>query len=363
MVKKIHLPWRWMLLVLLASLMIVLAGCGQASAGFYLPGALPFQGTLVTANPNATQTATPFSPLSPTATPDVANPFELTLVPTPTSIDPWGNFTPPREPSAIEIRRPMDPIDQSDNTVNILLMGSDQRPYEYGHRTDVMMLVSLNSDTGAVTLLSFPRDLYVFIPGWRVDRINVADAYGGPEMVAETILYNFGLEVDFWARINFTGFMTAVNLLGGIDVQVTGTLFDECGGVHYAYRPGTYHMDGMTALCYVRMRKTSSDFDRLRRQQEVITAIFKRILTLDGLSRVPDLYRQFSNLIQTNMELDDVLLFIPLARQLASDDSRIKRLAIDPTMASGWRVPYSGAAVLLPDWEKIEAMLRVNLEE
>jgi anionic cell wall polymer biosynthesis LytR-Cps2A-Psr (LCP) family protein len=111
------------------------------------------------------------------------------------------------------------------------------------------------------------------------------------------------------------------------------------------------------------MRKTSSDFDRLRRQQEVITAIFKRILTLDGLSRVPDLYRQFSNLIETNMELDDVLLFIPLARQLASDDGRIKRLAVDPTMASQWRVPYSGAAVLLPDWEKIEAMLWVNYEE
>jgi LCP family protein required for cell wall assembly len=358
-----EIPWRWVLLILSIGLFSGLASCGPAPAGFYLPGALPYQGTLVTANPNATPSATPFSPLSPTATPAVENPFELTLVPTPTSIDPWGNFTPPREPSAIEIRRPMEPIEQSDNTVNILLMGSDQRPYEYGHRTDVMMLVTLNSDTGAVTLLSFPRDLYVFIPGWRVDRINVADAYGGPGMVAETILYNFGLEVDYWARINFTGFMTAVNLLGGIDVEVTGTLFDECGGVHYSYRPGNYHMDGMTALCYVRMRKTSSDFDRLRRQQEVITAIFKRILTLDGLSRVPDLYRQFSNLIETNMELDDVLLFIPLARQLASDDGRIKRLAVDPTMASQWRVPYSGAAVLLPDWEKIEAMLWVNYEE
>jgi LCP family protein required for cell wall assembly len=255
------------------------------------------------------------------------------------------------------VSRPSPPLTLPEEVINIILLGSDQRPDIGGFRTDTMVILSLDPEAGKATMLSIPRDLYVFIPGWRVDRINTADVRTGPEGLADTILYNFGIKIDYWVRVNFSGFITAIDLLGGVDVQIGGYLDDRCGDARYQYAPSMVHMDGYTALCYVRMRKHSSDFDRLRRQQEVVQAIFNRVLTLDGLSRIPDLYNQFQYLVQTNMEVDAIIPLVPMGTRLASDPSQIHRFTIDSGMAQSWRVPYSGASVLLPNWEAIHDML------
>ncbi len=120
---------------------------------------------------------------------------------------------------------------------------------------------------------------------------------------------------------------------------------------------GTQHMDGFTSLCYVRLRKASSDFDRLRRQQEVVLAMFAKAVSLDALSRLPELHQQFSWMVETDAGLTDLLPFLPLAAQVAGDSTRIRRFTVDTTMASGWRVPYSGASVQLPNRQAILAML------
>ena len=337
--------------------LIVLVGACSNLVNILAGGSPALSASLVTLDQNSAATVTPFNPVPLTQTPPPPPPPTATPLASPTPIDPWGGFTAPVEPSAVEIHRPIPPLQMGENVVNIMVLGSDERPYEYGHRTDVMMLVSLDLDTSTVTLLSFPRDLYVFIPGWRVDRINVADAYGGPERVAQTILYNFGIEVDHTVMINFYGFKQVVDLLGGIDVEVGAYLVDECGHIDWGYSPGTYHMDGFRALCYVRMRKTTGDFDRLRRQQEVLLAIFNKMLTLEGLSRVPELYSQFLTYVETDITIEDTLRLLPLGTKLASDLDRIKRYSIDPTMSSLWRVPYSGASVVLPEWKSIKSLL------
>jgi LCP family protein required for cell wall assembly len=252
----------------------------------------------------------------------------------------------------------MPRIDFPDDVVNIVILGSDYRPERTGSRSDTFIVLSLDPGTGTVTMISIPRDLYVYLPGWRVDRINTADPRGGPEMVKNTILYNLGIEVDHWVRVYFSGFVTAVDLLGGIYVNVGSYTSDQCGDTIYTYSPGMYQMDGYTALCYVRMRKMSSDFDRLRRQQEVVKALFNRILNLDGLSRVPQLYDQFDSLMQTDMELSDILPLVPLAATIASDPSQIHAYSIGSNMVTMWRVPYSGASVLLPNWDAIKDMLQ-----
>jgi LCP family protein required for cell wall assembly len=190
-----------------------------------------------------------------------------------------------------------------------------------------------------------------------VDRINVADVFGGADMVAQAILYNFGIEVDHWAFVNFEGFTAAVDALGGITVEVGGYLHDECGGEMYTYTPGTYHMDGSTALCYVRMRKRSSDFDRLRRQQEVLRAVYRRVLSLDGLTRVPQLYGQFNRLLKTDMGLEDLVPLVPLAADLASGEAELSAYSLGPSLAVPWRVPSSGASVLLPNRKGIRELL------
>lgn len=320
---------------------------------------------IITANPLGTATPTPFVPLPPTKTPEPVQ-LELetsaTVAPVVLGLDPWGKFPAPIEASAIEIPPPAPELEFPDGTVHVALLGSDQRPYEGGYRTDTMMLLTLNPKAKSVTMLSIPRDLYVYIPGFRVDRINTSDVRGGFQMTADTIHYNFGIRPDYWVRVNFNGFMNVVDALGGIDVQVTGYLNDECGRRWWSYNPGSYRMGGFQALCYVRMRKTSSDFDRLRRQQEVLDAIFDRVLSLDGLKQVPELYEQFDYTFETNMELKDVMPLLPLAAEVASDRSLIQQLRIDSTLVDHWRVPYSGAAVLLPKWDPIQQLLQSSYQ-
>lgn len=252
----------------------------------------------------------------------------------------------------------MDPIHFSPATVNIILLGSDKRPNSGGYRTDTLLILSLDPENKRTRMLSIPRDLYVFIPGWKVNRINTADFHGGFEMTANTVLYNFGIPLHHWVRVRFEGMIEAIDLLGGIDVYTTGNLYDECGGVYYAYEAGNvYHMDGMDALCYTRMRKRSSDFDRLRRQQEVLQAMFDKVISIDGLEKVPELFESFNHTFQSDMNLEEVLGLVPLATSLALEPDRVDRYRIDQSMVQGFRVPSSGASVLLPKRDEIRAML------
>jgi LCP family protein required for cell wall assembly len=239
---------------------------------------------------------------------------------------------------------------------NIVLLGSDARPNLGGYRTDTMMVISVNRKDDTITMISFPRDLYVYLPGWRMDRINTADVRGGFEMTRQTILYNFGIPLDAWARVSFTGFTSAVDTLGGITVQSTGYLQDECGGVIRTYGAGSYHMDGFEALCYVRMRKVTGDFDRLRRQQEVVRALFNKVLSINGLARMPELYNQFYNSVQTNVHIIDLIPLIPTAAEVGLDPGRIRHFSVTRSMATFWRTP-GGASVLLPDRQAVRAML------
>ncbi len=243
------------------------------------------------------------------------------------------------------------------NVVNVLLLGSDERPNTGGFRTDAILVLSVDPGEGTATLISFPRDLYVYIPGWRMDRINTAMVRGGFDMLRQTILYNFGIPVDGWARMNFNGFTTAIDTLGGITVDSTAYIRDECRGKILTYRSGvSYVMDGGEALCYVRMRKSGGDFDRMRRQQEVVRAIFAKLLTIDGLARVPQLYNQLYNTFVTDIELTELLPLVPTAVQLGADPTRISYFSVNRDLVNAWRTP-SGGAVLLPKRPGIQLML------
>ncbi len=330
-----------------------LSACSGLAGGLFAPG-MP----LVTADPNAPATPTAFMPLLPTETPIPAPTATPGPTATPAPVNPWGSFPGPIERSAIEIPPPLPPLSLGKGAVTIALLGSDIRPNDGGWRTDTTLIVVLDPAAGAAHILAVPRDLYVYIPGWRVDRINTADVHGGFEMLAQTIEYNFGIPIDHMVRIDFSGFMRLVDTLGGLDVQVTGYLNDECGRRYWNYSPGVYHMDGFTALCYVRMRYASSDFDRLRREQEVLLALFDRVVSLNGLARIPELYDQFRSLVKTDMEVNDLLPLVPLATSLAADRTRVSLHRVDPTVVTSWLVPYSGANVLLPNRDALLAMLR-----
>lgn len=295
---------------------------------------------LVTPDPHATATPTPFQPVAPTPT--------FSPTPKPTRV-------PTKTPSgqAYNPSSPVNPGQRPAGQVNIMILGSDYRPNR-GSRTDVIMALSVNKKSGRVTLTSFPRDLYVHIPGLGMERINVAQEFGGFSTLVGTFEYNFGVTPDFYVMTNFNGFKGIIDTLGGVDVKVAQYLSDVCSlpqarNGRCSVSPGTVNMNGATALWYVRSRYSSSDFDRTRRAQEVIIAVFKKIMSLDAVHRMPEIYKQFKSSVETNLGLDDIVSLIPIGSKVISNPSIIERYAIGPAETSNYVVPGTGAWVLLPN--------------
>lgn len=261
---------------------------------------------------------------------------------------------------------------------NILLLGSDTINPRNAGRTDVMVIVSVNRSAGTVSMLSIPRDLYVYIPGYRVYRINTAygygerDGIGGYALLAETIRYNLGIEIDHYARVDFADFREIVDDLGGIDIAVDCGIQDwhlresdldpavEENWEMYTLAIGVHHLDGDLALWYARSRRTSSDFDRGRRHQALLRALWARIRSLNLVEQIADVYPQVLEVVDTDLQLGDVLDLVPIA--LALDPSRIASYTFRPYIETkSWLSP-EGSDVLVPQRDAIRALERQMIQ-
>lgn len=334
--------------------LILLTACEAFPAQVQTPAATPTALILVTVPPDATATPTPFQPL--------VDSVPMPVIATPPAAR-WGTYPPPSiYPVSIQIPPPVGLLPQPAKQINILLLGSDQRPNDGGFRTDAMILVTINFDLGTVNLTSFPRDLFVYIPGWTMQRLNTAQAHGGFALTALTFEYNFGVRPNRYILINFSNFIAIVDGLGGIEVNVAKPLTAKRDGygAFYTIPAGKVHMDGATALWYVRSRSSSNDIDRLRRAQEALLGIVNRLLSLNALARAPEFYDLYRRSVTTDLSLDDVLILLPLLNQL-SDPSRINRYTIGYDQAYDWMEPYSAAQVLLPKPEALMALMRQAL--
>lgn len=246
--------------------------------------------------------------------------------------------------------------------VNFLVLGSDRLETTGSYRTDVMVIVSVNRTTQTVNLLSIPRDLYVYIPGWGMDRINTAELhqlqtkYSSHRLglLAETIEYNLGIRIDHFARVDFTGFKALVDLLGGItvpvDCLVSGYRLASNGvdWVPFHLEPGIHHMDGSLALWYVRQRMDSSDFERNRRQQIVLRALWRQAASSDLPRNLPVIWDTLRQSLETDVMLDQALAFVPLV--LGLDAARVESHFLGLDEVNLWRTP-NGASVLVIDPE------------
>src|SRR5690625_4341854 len=172
---------------------------------------------------------------------------------------------------------------------NFLLLGSDKRSEEdaasegvSGERSDVMMLVHVSDDDQDVHVVSFPRDLYVEIPGHGRDRINAALAFGGVGLAVSTVANYTGVPIDHVALIDFDGIEGLVDTLRGVDVDVPVDF--EADG--HQFTEGTQSMDGEQALTFVRQRKqfADGDFQRNRNQQAVLQGIADKLISADTLT-------------------------------------------------------------------------------
>ena len=366
------------------SLLFFLAACRDAAA----PTATPVPPyLLITPNAENTATPTPFLPegmdampsshptaiflANATATPqpsETTSPSNTEIAGEVITATPnfygnvWEDFPEPSYyPISTTIPYPVGMLPQPEGQVNILLLGSDIRPGSTDFRTDTIILLTIDQNAGKVNLTSFPRDLYVYIPGWTMQRINTAMAHGGYHTLGMTMAYNFGVYPDHYVMVDFSNFVSIINSLGGIDVEVAENFSDQRTGFGWYQVPkGTVHMDGDTALWYIRSRYTSSDIDRLRRAQEVIQAIGYRLLSFDVFKHAPELYGIYKDSVSTDIGLGDVRALLPVAKTLA-ETQEIHRYAIGYGPVYDWTEPYSGAMLLLPNRAELMPIMREAL--
>jgi len=326
----------------------LMTGCSSLSSPQASPTAIPISDILLQNDPNAAPTLTPFQPIAPTPTQGPTN-------------TPQATSTPTIQPSPTLATVVRLGLQKPAGQVNILLLGSDYRPGQ-GFRADVIMVLSLNPTKGTVSLTSFPRDLYVNIPGIGMSRINAAQPYGGFALTAATLKENFDISVDYYIMTNFSGFKAIIDTLGGINVYAGSVLNDKCDlpqAVNkYCYIPvGNNTMNGATALWYVRSRNTSNDFERTRRAQEVMSAIFQKIMSLNALNRGSELYNLFMSSVETNLPIDKALELLPFGAKIAANPNLVRRYAIGAANITNY-ITENGAMVLIPDPVSIGEIIR-----
>jgi len=335
--------------------LLALTGCQSIGYAARLNPTQTPQTLLLTADVASLAKPIAFVPVDPTATPE--GPIFPTATPNGDAVA--GTIDDITAGSGSSTGGPVPLLKLPEDQVNILLLGSDQRPYEGGFRTDVILLVSINLDSQTINMVSFPRDLYVTMPGYYTDRINSAQYRGGFPLLASTLEYNFGVRPDYYGLINLFEFQQLIDTLGGITVNVGQTLTDERSGYgYYTVNAGMVNMDGETALWYARSRKTTSDFDRTRRHQELVVAMIRRLVSFDIVTKFPDLYNQFNGIIETNLPLSEITPLLPLADEFLQGE--VGRYAVGPSHVSNWVTP-TGSQVLLPNKPAIQQLLRTVL--
>lgn len=260
--------------------------------------------------------------------------------------------------------------------VTVLLLGTDERKQETGpFRSDTLMVVTIDPVSKSAGLLSIPRDLWVQIPTMDTEgKINTAnflgDAYnypgGGPALAMETVRQELGISTDYYVRVNFNAVQQVIDAVGGVEICVPETIDDPLYPAldNYGYDPlhidkGCQHMAGSLALKYARTRHAGTDFDRAKRQQQVILAVRDKVIKQNMLpqlvAQAPALLNTLQASVQTDLSLDQMIQLAKLATQI--DPKNIKQATIDENMVVAYNAPTNPPQnVLVPIRDKIREL-------
>jgi len=283
-----------------------------------------------------------------------------------TRVNPQGTPIAPNVPLQGSVGPTPQPWDGT-SRVTVLVMGLDFRDWEAGDvpRTDTMILLTLDPLSKKAGMLTIPRDLWVNIPGYGNYKINQAYFFGalnkipggGPGLAVETVKKTIGVPINYYAQVDFSAFVDFINEIGGITLKVPAAIrVDPLGEHNTVYlEPGTQRVSGEVALAYARARYTDGgDFDRSKRQTQVIMAIFDEITRLNMLptliSRAPVLYSKLSAGVKTNMTLDQVIQLALLAVKLQKTDIKQGVIGANETEPA---TSADGLAILIPKPDRI----------
>ncbi|MCF0145143.1 MAG: LCP family protein [Eubacterium sp.] len=247
--------------------------------------------------------------------------------------------------------------EEAPHVTNILLIGQDARSGEGRQRSDTMILVSINSETKLITLVSFMRDMYVPIPGYDANRINAAYAFGGMPLLDEVIEQNFGVPIDGNIEVNLDGFLEAMSTVGDLEIELSA---EEAAYMNenpalgsstdtpvesWALTEGINYLTPTQALAYARMRHIgNSDYDRVDRQRKVIMSAFNKLMA-SGLPTQLALSDSILPCLTTDMTQSQIMMLIK-DLQSTSLNPESYRIPLEGTYTSE---TVHGMAVLVPD--------------
>jgi LCP family protein required for cell wall assembly len=256
---------------------------------------------------------------------------------------------------------------------SVLIMGIDKRPGDIGtgFNTDTLILVSINPLNKSIGMLSIPRDVFVALPGQsNMQRINSIYAAGelqqpgyGPKLLVQAMRYNFGMPINSYVVVSFDAVINLVDDIGGVDINVPTPIDDpEYPDMYNGYDPlhipsGLVHMDGQLALKYARTRHQDTDYERTRRQQQLILAIRQKAIQPQVLAQVlgqaTTIWEQISKGIITDITFNQALSLGWYAKDIPANS--IQHGTVDEKYLQA--VQYNGDAVVIPNRSTIGQLM------
>lgn len=358
---------RWIFVAVLICFSFVVAGCGVRRSAAQTNGTEVVPDAVVSASADAVP-----------AVQQAKIPVPAPVVQTSNADNVVSSITAVDEPLAAAVaevveRQAPQPSETPlplNETTNVLVLGSDRRPNTPNWRTDVIMIVAMDLNSGEAGVISIPRDVYIDeIPEHRPNRINVIDYLGeqdepdggGPALLAGIIEEKMGIHIDHYLRFDFEGFKDVVDALGGVEVSVDCPVSDYLPEEDIALRlqPGVHVLDGRQALAYVRTRRQGGDLERARRQQRMVWAVRDQIRRENLMTRVPALYTALNESVQTDISLVAAIRYVRFALALDAEDVHGIVLGPPDTMREGWR---GGMFVFVADWELISSQVQTIFE-
>lgn len=189
---------------------------------------------------------------------------------------------------------------------NILLIGNDSRG-EKKSRSDTIMVAQYHPEKGTYKLISIMRDTYVNIPGHGKNKINTAFAFGGPELLRQTIKENFDIDLQYYSIVDFEGFINLIDeaFPKGLEIEVEKAMSANIG---VSLEPGLQKLDGEHLLGYVRFRQDAvGDFGRVERQQKTMKEVANQFASFETVTKLPKLIGVMTPFVNTNMDTTDIL--------------------------------------------------------
>lgn len=221
------------------------------------------------------------------------------------------------------------------DSVNLLVLGCDQELYYRGlkvlkdkARSDMMMVVKLDFKNNRISGVSIPRDTLVAAPGYREQKINGYHAFGGPELAKKAVETLLPVTIDRVLVLDFDAFQDMVNLVGGVEIFVPKRMYhvDKAAKLYIDLKPGRQLLNGYDAMCFVRFRKSDSDFKRQERQRDFMLA-FKEAVMKNPL-QIPKVAEKSKEVMGNALNDDEIVYIAGFVRKVGNDNIKIGQIPV-----------------------------------